>query len=200
MKISAVVAAAGLASRAGGEAKCLLPWEGKPLLHHLLSTLAQGTFAETVLVVGHRAEEVRLAATAFPSVRAVENPRYADGLGTSLACGVRALDDCDAVALFLADKPFIRPATLLTLLGEFSKHSDGIIYPSHEGAQGHPVIFSAKFRPELERLTGDHGAKGVLRTHENETLAVKTPDEGTVLDINTPEALARPRSSRRVPP
>ena len=58
----AVVLAAGLGSRlqrrTNGSPKCLVPVSGRPLIHHVLTSLAQAGMCEVVVVLGHRGEQI----------------------------------------------------------------------------------------------------------------------------------------------
>ncbi len=90
LRISAIVLAAGLSSRMGEQPKMLLDIAGMPMIRRtLLNVLAFGP-TETVVVTGHRAEDVEEAIDGWP-VRCVRNPRYDEGQPTSVAAGVRAL-------------------------------------------------------------------------------------------------------------
>jgi molybdenum cofactor cytidylyltransferase len=200
MRVAAVVSAAGMARRFGGRAKALLPCGGRTLLHRLLETVSVCGFAETFLVTGYEKESMVEAAREFPAVRCVGNPRFAEGLGTSLACGVRALGEVDGVAFFLADKPFVSPETVRALLAGFAKGKGSrIVFPLFRDTQGHPVIFPNLYRSELEMLEGERGAKGVLLAHMTAAHAVETGDAGTVEDVDTPEAYEALRAKYETP-
>lgn len=87
----AVVLAAGVARRLApltdGTNKCLLPVGDRPLLARMLDALAWAGVAETVLVVGHCADQVRaLAGRRWRRMRVdyVHNPAYARGSCLSL--------------------------------------------------------------------------------------------------------------------
>ena len=62
MTKKAVVLAAGrggrLQGRGNGSPKCLLPVAGRPLIHHVLTSLANAGLREAVLVLGHCGEQI----------------------------------------------------------------------------------------------------------------------------------------------
>lgn len=58
------------------------------------------------------------------------------------------------------------------------------------GRQGHPVVFGRTFWPELMRLTGDEGARSVLRSHRDCCVLLEVDDAGVLRDVDTPDALA----------
>jgi L-glutamine-phosphate cytidylyltransferase len=89
--VKAIILAAGVARRLAPLTdrthKCLLPVGDRPLLLRMLAGLASTGVTETVLVVGHFADQVQaLAGASFGGmrVRYVENPDYTRGSALSL--------------------------------------------------------------------------------------------------------------------
>ena len=62
-----------------------------------------------------------------------------------------------------------------------------IVAPSWQESRGHPVGIASGFFGELAALSGDEGAKAILRRH-NPTL-IATEDAGVLRDIDTPQDL-----------
>ena len=119
------------------------------------------------------------------------NPQPSAGLGASLACGVAALPDAlDGVLVLLGDMPRVRAATCRALLDAFERAPPtAALAPVHVGTRGHPVLFGVAHRPALAALTGDVGARRVLAAADVVPIAVDDP--GILLDVDTPEDLAR---------
>lgn len=119
------------------------------------------------------------------TVQIVQAPGTRLGLGHSIAAGVSQLaqtSHAEALAVFLADMPFIEPATLDALL---ATHDAGhICVPTYQGRPGHPVIFGRRFWPELCQLAGDSGARAVLQRHSDAVRRVAVEDPGILLDID----------------
>jgi molybdenum cofactor cytidylyltransferase len=65
----------------------------------------------------------------------------------------------------------------------------GVVVPCYKGERGHPVGFSAGCGFELMALTGDEGARKVMKAHAPLALAVE--DAGCVLDVDTVARLAQ---------
>ncbi len=89
--MKAIILAAGVARRLAPLTdkthKCLLPVGGRALLGRMLAALDATGIREAVLVVGHRADQIReLAGVRFGRIRIryVENPEYAKGSAISL--------------------------------------------------------------------------------------------------------------------
>lgn len=190
-RIAAVVAAAGLGKRYGGH-KLHAILDGRPVLAWTLDVLCALPLAARIVVVAPEdAAAATLAHTAQASV--VVNPLPARGLGSSLACGVRALPGAiDGVLLLLGDMPRVTVASVARLLAcHEALDAQAIVAPSYAGQRGHPVLFGAGHFPALAALHGDEGARALLREHPVTT--VEVDDAGVLLDIDTPADLAAAR-------
>lgn len=110
-----------------------------------------------------------------------------EGMGVSLAAGVRSMIDCDSVLILLADMPFIRPDTIRRVAAMSRDHP--LVVPTFRSIWGHPVAFAKQFFPELIRLAGDEGGKGLLVRHMSRCRFVGVKDEGILIDIDTPTQL-----------
>ena len=83
--VSGVVLAAGAATRMG-EAKQLLPWNGRMLLQAVVDEACRSRLREVIVVLGTRAKEIA-AALVLPrgrSVRVVVNAKFETGIASSL--------------------------------------------------------------------------------------------------------------------
>jgi molybdenum cofactor cytidylyltransferase len=105
----------------------------------------------------------------------------AEGMGSSLACGVRATSDADAWIVALGDMPMIAPATVEAIAAAL-RAGHATVAPSYRGDRGHPVGFAASCRPELMRLHGDRGARDLLVAHPPHLIEVDDP--GILADID----------------
>lgn len=186
-RVSAILTAAGESTRMGAP-KPLLPWRGATLVEHQLACLLEGGCDEVVVVLGHAADEVTPLLRG-DGVRAVVNPDYRLGKTTSIKAGLAHVDPAASAILLLAvDQP--RTASIV---GQVVRaHLDGgalITSPRYRGRGGHPLIFSAELRGELERITEERqGIREVFEAHRSDVLEVHLDDPMLRLDLNTPEA------------
>jgi molybdenum cofactor cytidylyltransferase len=116
-------------------------------------------------------------------LRVVVNERAADGMGSSLACGVAAAPDAAGWVIALADMPFIRADTVSAVARALGSGAV-VAAPSHAGRRGHPVGFAAAFRRELEALSGDRGARSLLARHADRLTLVPSDDPGVLRDVD----------------
>jgi molybdenum cofactor cytidylyltransferase len=160
--IAGVVLAAGSSSRLG-RPKQLLPVRGEPLLRHTVRRILASTLDEIIVVVGHEADAVRTAMAGLP-VHVVGNPDYERGQSTSLLAGLAALSpDAEAVVFLLGDQPGVDPAVIDALIAAWRETGGPVVAPRYADGVGNPVLFARDVFPELTVLTGDTGARSVVR-------------------------------------
>jgi len=192
-KIACIVLAAGRSMRMGGANKLIADIDGTPMVRRVVAAALASKAAPVLVVTGHMAAEVS-AVLAGLDVTIVANPHYATGLASSLKAGVRALPSpCNGALILLGDMPRITKEHLDTLIAAHT--SDAIVVPVHEGRQGNPVLWPAKYLTEIMQLVGDAGAKRLIATHAAHVREVDLGTNEIFVDVDTPAALARLRRS-----
>jgi molybdenum cofactor cytidylyltransferase len=109
-------------------------------------------------------------------------------MGASLGCGVAASRDADGWAVALADMPWIAAATIRRVVDAL-QHGADTVAPTYRGARGHPVGFARRHLAALLALTGDTGARVLLRAEAHAVTLIDVDDPGIVRDVDTPAAL-----------
>ncbi|MFA5895665.1 MAG: NTP transferase domain-containing protein [Thermoplasmata archaeon] len=192
--ISAIVLAAGISSRMG-ELKPLLRLSGRPLLAHALESVRRSRVGHVVVVLGAEADRVRREIP-LDGATVVVNPEYADGMSTSLRVGLRsAPPDSEGYLIVLGDQPFVSPSTMNALIERRRRDGAKILVPTFRGRRGNPVLVDRSLGAELERVRGDIGCRALFGHHPDELAEVPVEDPGILLDIDTPEQLARIREA-----
>jgi molybdenum cofactor cytidylyltransferase len=190
-RVAAVVLAAGASTRLG-EAKQLLDIDGKCLVRHVVDTAAAAACSPIVVVVGAQAGSV-LEALAGSEAHAVENPEWREGIAGSLRCGILALPaQVDAAIVLLCDQPAVSPALLQTLVATQRNTGKSIVACRWDDTAGPPALFLRERFPALLTLSGDAGARSILRNAGDGAALVDFPDGA--LDVDTPAHWARWRA------
>ncbi len=186
-KVSVVVLAAGLSARMGGSAKTLLDVGGEPMIRRTVQNVLEFAPAETIVVTGHRAEEVKAALADLP-VLCVFNPDYAQGQPTSVAAGVRALTQpCDAAMIMLGDQPLVTAAHLDQLARAYMRlERESILVPFHAGKRGNPILFAARHIPAVIGGGLNIVCCKLTETHAEEVGKIEFESDVFVLDCDTP--------------
>ena len=189
--IAAIVLAAGRSTRMGATNKLLADVGGRPMVRHAVEAALASQARPVLVVTGHMAAQVS-AACAGLDVILVPNPAYATGLASSLKAAIAALPSaCNGALILLGDMPHITSAHLDSLIAAHAR--DAIVVPVHTGRQGNPVLWPAKYFPELLQLEGDAGAKRLITAHSSNVCELDLATDAIFADVDTPEALKRLR-------
>jgi molybdenum cofactor cytidylyltransferase len=184
--------AAGKSSRMAPANKLLTDVDGRLMVQRAVDTALASQARPVVVVTGHDGARVREALAGRP-VEFIENSDYAAGLSTSVRTGLAWLSgkDVDGAVFLLGDMPLVTPAHVDRLIAAFSPvEGRAICVPTHKGKRGNPVLWSARFFAEMRALEGDKGARSLFGTHADQVCEVEMQDDGVLVDIDTPEALA----------
>ncbi len=189
-KITALVLAAGRSSRMGAENKLLMPLRGAPMVARTVDAIAASGVRDVVVVLGHEADAVRKA-LAGRDLTFIGNPRFAEGMSTSLKAGLGGIHaDADGVLICLGDMPAVTTDAIDKLIAAFNPtEGRAIIVPTFGGKRGNPVLFAAAFVDEMRAADGDVGARALLSQHADGVYEVET-DAGVLADADTPAAFA----------
>lgn len=181
-----ILLAAGQSRRFGSD-KLLQPLpDGTPLALAAAANL-RTALPDTVAVVA-RADSAVAGLLHTAGIPVVVNPGAEAGMGTSIACGVRARDSAAGWVIALADMPFIRPETIAAVAAALVDEQV-IGAPLYADKRGHPVGFGAAYREALLGLDGDVGARGIVQAHADRLCLVPTDDAGVLRDIDRPADL-----------
>jgi molybdenum cofactor cytidylyltransferase len=184
--LSAILLAAGESKRMG-KPKQLMPLGKSTLLEQAIDNLLNSSVDETIVVLGHKAQEITKTIANKP-VKIVLNPDYRQGMSTSIIAGLILVDPrSHAVMLALGDQPLVASQTINQLIEAFNKHNKGIAVPTYRGRRGHPIIFDIRYKAELFKLKGDIGGREIIQNHPKDVFKVAVDSESVVSDIDTKE-------------
>ncbi|MGH2827733.1 MAG: nucleotidyltransferase family protein [Actinomycetota bacterium] len=187
--ITAVVLAAGSSTRMG-RPKQLLELDGKPMLQHTVDLVAE-RFEDVVLVLGHKADAIARALELPPKVRVVRNPDYESGQASSVKVGIAAVaSESEAAAVFLGDQPGMSSALVDEVIAALRNSSAPVVRPGSRDAPGHPVLVRRESFDHWAQLTGDEGARSLMRGSDVHFVATSSPLPD---DVDTPEDYERIR-------
>jgi molybdenum cofactor cytidylyltransferase len=198
--VGAVLLAAGGSTRLG-RPKQLIVHDGCPLVARAADAALEAGASPVVVVLGAFATDVRPALDGRVVV-IVENPRWQDGMGTSVGVGVRTLlahaPDVEGILLTLCDQPQVDGPTLARLLnlwrlpseaGRGTASASVIAAAEYAGTVGVPAVFGRAYLGVLVTLAPDVGASAVVRDARARVRPLPMP--AAALDIDTLGDLAR---------
>ena len=187
--IGGIVLAAGAATRFGS-AKQLAQLDGRPLLEHAVTTMSLAPdVGRAVVVLGAEAEEV-VRSVDLHGLEPIVCSRWQEGQSASLACGLAALKDCEAVVVTLGDQPRLTAQAIARIVA--ARGHGPAARATYAGLPGHPVLLERELFDRLRDVTGDRGARNLLQSVQ--TAEVPCDDLGGGEDVDTPDQLAALRA------
>lgn len=186
--VAAIILAAGSSRRMGDVNKLLMEWRGKTILSHVVGTSLKSVACETIVVTGHENEAIARELAGY-DVRLIHNPRFDEGLSTSLIAGIKALGaEVAGAAILLADMPDLKMETLNALINAFEEAGEpSICAPVCGARRGNPVTWPREFFPDILQLSGDRGARDLMATYKDRVQEVGVEDNGVLMDFDSPD-------------
>jgi molybdenum cofactor cytidylyltransferase len=193
VKIAAIVLAAGKSSRMGFN-KLLADLGGKPLIVRTVENIAASKADQVFVVTGHDADDLRTA-LAETKASLIHNPDFASGMASSVKAGVARVAEFDGVLICLGDMPLVSADIINQMIATFEpSHSRDLVLAVRQGSLGNPVLWGARYFPELLLLQGDKGARGLVEKFRQEATEISVSEAGVVLDADTPADLTQLKS------
>ena len=184
-RIAAALLAAG-ESRRLGQPKQLIQLAGESLLRRSARLALEAGCSPVFVVLGFAAERMWPELEGL-AVQVLTNPEWAEGMASSLRCGVEAAKVAggEGVLLLVCDQPRLSVGHLRMLLDRHHQPGSLLTASRYGDRVGVPAVFSAELFPELLDIKGDRGARQVIERHRDAVQIVDCPD-GT-LDVDSPE-------------
>ncbi len=174
-----------------GSPKALVSYQGRPFLEHLLSVTNHPAIGVRRVVLGPDAKAVAKDIALAPD-EIVINHDWEEGQLSSIHAALKSLPaNTDGILLCPVDHPLVSASLIGNLIDAFLATRPPIVVPNFQGRRGHPVIFSAAVYEELLNAPMDQGARAVVWAHKGNVSEVSTTEEGCVLNLNDPNAMAK---------
>ncbi|WP_285293970.1 nucleotidyltransferase family protein [Aureimonas altamirensis] len=183
-EVVAVVLAAGRSSRTAPHHKLLARYADVPQIVRIIRRLAASRLAGIVTVLGHDAHRLRPLIEELPT-RILVNPDHEGGLSGSVKMGFAAGMPADGVMMVPADMPLLDTADIDALIAAFVPGT--VVAATDRSATRNPVILPASMAAAVETLSGDTGARRLIRDYA----PVRLVELGATAscDIDTVEAI-----------
>lgn len=191
-----LILAAGQSSRMRGLDKFLEDIDGQALIRRQVKVaLATGL---PVWVTLPPDQPRRAAALQGLGCTGVIVANASSGISQSIHAGNAAVPQSCWLILLLADLPDITTTDLQKLVAAAQHAPDAIVRATSDaGKPGHPIVFPPHLRGELTTLSGDEGARGLLKRYADSTIYVPLQGNRALTDLDTPEDWARWRVTQK---
>jgi CTP:molybdopterin cytidylyltransferase MocA len=167
-----------------GAFKPLLPFGKTTVIEHTIDYLRHGGIETVVVVVAHRAAEIKTHLQNTGIIFAT-NPDANSAMSASILYGVRALpDEAQAVVITPVDHPAVPAEVVAQLINEWRQGAP-LAIPTNSNRGGHPVLIDLKFRDELINLDPTRGLKSFFDAHRGEVTRVAVSSNYIARDMDT---------------
>ncbi len=178
-----IVLAAGR-SRRMGQFKPLLPFGDSTVVNHCIDNLRLGGAESIVVVVGHRASELKNHLR-NQSVTFALNPDPDSEMSASIIAGLGAVGPhAKGILITPVDHPAVPPAVTATLTDAWKKGAK-LVVPTWAGRGGHPVLIDSTFRDDLLNLDEERGLRGLFERHPEEVIRLAVDSSYIARDMDT---------------
>ncbi|MGO9831326.1 MAG: NTP transferase domain-containing protein [Myxococcaceae bacterium] len=185
--VAGVVLAAGTSSRMGRN-KLLLPLGKQSVVRRAVETALAAGLEPLLVVLGHEQERVQAELRGL-RYTPVLNPAYAQGINTSVRCGIAAVPaEAQAALVMLADMPFVTSDMVRTVVERYRAGTSPLVVSSYEGVDAPPMLYERSLFAELLALEGDGCGKRVVKRHRLESVQVPWP-ASALADLDVPADL-----------
>lgn len=175
--LSIIILAAGAARRMN-QAKMLLPFGETTILETIIEKAKEINPEQICVVTGFYHHQI-LAKIQDDQINFVYNENWEKGMSGSIKKGLSYLvsenPELELVLIMVADQPFITSALLHEMISLQSKTNKGIVAASYAGVAGTPVLFHNTHFSNLEKLTGDKGARSILQQYPDDLITIDFP-------------------------
>lgn len=182
MNVAGIILAAGDSTRMGKENKLALPWNGKPMLAHVIKAALHSKLSQTCVVLGHQSQLIKGMINHL-KILWVENNHWKTGMASSIVAGVKRMEKYDGYLILLGDMPLINSQMINDII--FHGTMNNIVIPVHQGKQGNPVFFGSFFRNDLLSISGDQGAKKIIQQYADSVVKIDIQSDAIFQDIDT---------------
>ena len=177
---AAVLLGAGKSTRFGSDKRKSLV-DGTPLLSKTTSLYSE-EFSRVVVVIRPDDNVSALIADHCEVVVAHDTDQ---GMSRSLAAGIHAIGEASWAVVGLVDMPSISISTLKLIKIRIEQGDFGIVRPFYQNQPGNPIAFSSSYFIELTNLSGDQGAREIVKRDHQLVCKLHVQDPGVCLDIDT---------------
>lgn len=182
-----IILAAGNSSRLG-EPKQLLKYRNKSLIENVVDAAIRTGDTSIIVVTGSNNSLIEGELKNKP-VHFAYNANWETGMSSSIRCGLEALlslnADSEGVILAVSDQPFVNTDLFNDIIQKAKSSGSEIVACEYDGASGTPVFFAKRYFEALLHLSGQEGAKKLLKKYEKDVATV--PFSLGDIDIDTKE-------------
>ena len=177
--------AAGSSSRLG-RPKQLLSRGKESMIEYITSECVESKLGPTYIVTGKYHDVISIK---IDSAKILYNTAWQEGMSSSIAFAISTIDRklIDGAIVVLSDQVYFSKKILAKISAVAKSKRQKIINCKYEKGMGPPTYFDKSLFGELEKLSGDDGAKSIIQKHIENSISIDFT-KGSI-DLDTPADL-----------
>ncbi len=177
-----IILAAGESGRLGRPKQNLL-FKGQTLLQRAVETAKKTECEPIIVVLGANADKI------MPILGTITlyNKDWKEGMASSIRIAIQEIEGDNSIAdviIMLCDQPFVDAGLIDNILQKKNNTQSAIVACSYSNTIGVPALFDRSLFAELLSLSGNEGAKKVIKNHPGHTTIIPFEPAGVDIDTN----------------
>lgn len=157
------------------------------MIRHVLDTSTNSCLNGVIVVVNPDIAGLQQEVWSSSVNKIVLNDEAGKGMSTSLKAGVTNLPSTtDAAVVLLGDQPLVTADDINEVIQCYLSNEALIVQAQYQSKRGHPVLFDHSMFPHLFHITGDEGARSILKQFANQ-ICLAEMDKPYPDDVDTPK-------------
>jgi len=183
--ITAILLAAGQSKRLFNQNKLIKNYKGKPLINHAVQSIIKSKIEKLIIVLGFEYLKVKKKINKNKKINFVINHNYTRGISSSIKCGLKKISNkSDGFIIVQADMPEISKNILNKLYKEIKTNKKEIFVPRKNNKIGNPIGFKLSMVNQLKKISGNRGAKFIIKRNKSKIKYIRTKSLGIFRDID----------------
>jgi molybdenum cofactor cytidylyltransferase len=177
-----IILAAGESNRLGRPKQNLL-FKGQTLLQRAVETAKKTNCNPVITVLGANADKI----APIPGTITLFNKDWKEGMASSIRIAIQEIEGNNSVTdviIILCDQPFVDAGLINNILQKKMNSRSAIVACSYNNTIGVPALFDRSLFAELLSLTGNEGAKKVIKNHPDHIEMIPFEPAGVDIDTN----------------
>tara|TARA_Y100000590_G_scaffold139040_2_gene159267 strand:- start:465 stop:1040 length:576 start_codon:yes stop_codon:yes gene_type:complete len=183
--ITAILLAAGQSKRLVNQNKLIKKYKKKPLINHVVQSIIKSKIEKLIIVLGFEYLKVKKKINKSKKIQFVVNHNYRKGISYSIKYGLKKISNKnDGFIIVQADMPKIGKNIFNKLYKEIKTNKKEIFVPIKNNKIGNPIGFKISMINKLKKISGNRGAKFIIKRNKSKIKYIKTQSMGIFKDID----------------
>ena len=183
--ITAILLAAGQSKRLVNQNKLIKNYKRKPLINHVVQSIIKSKIEKLIIVLGFEYLKVKKKINKNKKIKFVINRNYTRGISSSIKCGLKKISNkSEGFIIVQADMPEIGKNILNKLYKEIKTNKKEIFVPIKNNKIGNPIGFKISMINKLKKISGNKGAKFIIKRNRPKIKYIRTKSLGIFKDID----------------